>query len=209
MIVLKYRLTDLTVLPSTLVNEIEYGATFALYHDREECILLPGQDPQWFQWEMDGQILVMRVEDEFLEVGCFFEKVFTAFLYNLLDFGGLKLVSIDASGCSNLHQFRTGYRKPVRPTHPSGDGVLLGTVLKPYYHLTLAEKVRVTAQFTDLGLNFVKEDETYLVPKAQLLEEAVAIQGTIKSAAPMYLTSLTVFGIMSSLSDWCYAVSTL
>lgn len=180
MIVLKYRLADLSVLPSTLVNEIEYGTTFALYHDREECIPLPSQGPQWFKWEMDGQLLVMRVEDEFLEVGCFFEKVLTSFLYNLLDFGCLELVSIDVSGCSNLHQFRTVYRKPLRLTQPFREGVLLGTVLKPYYHLTLAEKVRLTAQFTDVGLSFVKEDETYLVPKTQLLEEAVAIQGSIK-----------------------------
>jgi ribulose 1,5-bisphosphate carboxylase large subunit-like protein len=57
---------------------------------------------------------------------------------------------------------------------------ILGTIFKPYYHLSLSEKTDMAVRFVDMGLNLIKEDETFFASVSRLLKEAQAIQSAIE-----------------------------
>ena len=113
-------------------------------------------------------------------VDCFFEKILAAFVYNLLDFGKLCLLSIDLVTSSILDQLHHANEKSNKYISIlQKNEQLLGTIFKPYYHLELPQKVDMAKRFFDAGLNLIKEDETYIVPKPKLLLEAKTIQMSI------------------------------
>lgn len=180
MITLKYELDNISVSLDVLINEIEYGTTFALYGCREETIPLAFGQPLWLRVFAEDKIVSIEIEDSFLEIECFFEKLIVAFLYNLLDFGNLRLISIQLSQSIISTLCRHQHLIP-KYHHVHRNDLLLGTILKPYYHLTLTEKLKMISTFLNYGLNIIKEDETYLVPKKRLREEVNAIQGLVKN----------------------------
>ena len=179
LITLKYDIGRLVVPPSIVMNEIEYGTTFALYHDREKIIPLLGSGLQWISWEMENTTLILKVDDDFLGNDYVFEKLLVAFLHNLLDFGELRLVSIDLSDSFYFQYINDQYRVPKYFQVPRKN-LLLGTIFKPYYHLSLVEKIEMVKRFTDMGIDLIKEDETFFASENKLLQEARAIQSAIQ-----------------------------
>ncbi len=182
---LKYEIRRLDVSPDELVNEIEYGTTFALENGQETVIPLRGGSLSWLKWDCDKHWLVVDVDSSFLSHETFFEKFMAAFIYNLTDFGDLILTSIGVRGDS-----------PVccRPGAVSSDAfatdLVLGTILKPYYHLSLEDKLEQVAQFVHRGLGVIKEDETYMVSEQRLRREAEAIQAVMVDSA-IYVPNVT------------------
>jgi len=179
-ITLKYNLDRLIVPIGTLMNEIEYGTTFALYRDREDTIPLQGSGLRWTSWKTEGKSLIIEVNDDFLENDYIFEKLLVVFLYNLLDFGELRLISIDLSKSCYLQRANAHQQKVPKCFRLLRKDSMLGTILKPYYHLSLAQKIEMAKKFTSMGINLLKEDETFFASEARLLEEARAIQATIE-----------------------------
>ena len=189
-ITLKYNVNRITVPIDMLVNELEYGSTFALYRDREDIIFLQGNRMQWVRWKMEGKSLTVEVDENFLENDYIFEKLLVAFLYNLLDFGELSLVAIDLAKSSYL-QHNNACQKALpkyfrRPAKRS----ILGTILKPYYHLPLKEKIGIAEKFVSMGIELLKEDETFFTSETRLLEAARAIQSTIEGSGN-YIPNIT------------------
>lgn len=189
-VILKYKLDRLKVSPATLVNEIEYGSTFALYPDREEIIPNTTGYLKWLSWEEKNKNLIIRVDDSFLEIDSIFEKLLIVFFYNLLDFGDIQLLSIDFSGSSYLTH--TGiYQQPTPQIWQlCSKHLMLGTILKPYYHLSLSAKIRLIEKFIGKGISIIKEDETFLVSTEQLLEETKSIKKAMGEHG-IYIPNLT------------------
>lgn len=176
---LKYELCE-SIQYTILANEIEYGTAFALYHDREETIPLWGNELRWISLKKMDNFLVIDVDDDFLGKDYIFEKLLVAFLYNLLDFGELRLISIDISNSSYFRQIKSQQIAPIYFQKTSQKKPLLGTIFKPYYHYSLRDKIKMAEKFTAIGINLLKEDETFFVSKEELLREAQIIQSIIK-----------------------------
>jgi ribulose 1,5-bisphosphate carboxylase large subunit-like protein len=187
---LRYELDKLVVPLCTLMNEVEYGTTFALYRDREDTIPLRGDGLKWINWKAEDERLIVEVDDDFLENDYIFEKLLVAFLYNLLDFGEFRLVSIDLSKSSYLQRANVRQQGVPKRSRLSRKDLMLGTILKPYYHLSLAEKIAMAKRLASMGVNLLKEDETFFASEAKLLEEARAIQATIEGSGT-YIPNVT------------------
>ena len=189
-VVIRYRLGKLKVLPSTLVNEIEYGSTFALYPGQEDIIPIFTGNLKWLSWEEKDRNLTIRVDDNFLEIDSLFEKITTAFLYNLLDFGEVQLLSIDLSDSSYFKLETIRKRETSQVLQLFNSDLMLGTIFKPYYHLSLHEKIALVEKFIGMGINIIKEDEIFLAPEEQLLDEAKSIQ-EVMGEHNLYIPNLT------------------
>ncbi len=95
---------------------------------------------------------------------------------NVLDYPGIRLEHIDPTLLSSLSR-QTFHSDNHRWMHHRGP--LLGTVLKPTWGLSLAQKAEMACRFVEMGGDFVKEDETSFPCAERMLEEHQAIQGTL------------------------------
>jgi len=179
-----YDLNRLSISCRELVNEIEYGTTFALSAEGEKIIPLRSGELQWITWHENENKLVVSVDDSFFHQDDVFEKVMAAFVYNLLDFGDLRLVSIMVSEESRARLFS------ITDSYRQSNTLKLGTILKPYYHLSLLEKVKLVSQFSNHGVGIVKEDETYFCSAHRLLEEARTLQ-SLMAEYGIYVPNVT------------------
>lgn len=184
---LTYHIKSTRVPVETIIQEIEYGSTFALYHDKEEIISYKS-NLKWINWEQDGKKLFIHVDDSFFELDCFFEKFMTIFLYNFMDFGTLYLEEIDISNSS------FSQRIPLRNQTIGLDGnkFLNGTIYKPYYHLSIEDKLKQTETFISFGMNVFKNDECFLISKESIVQEARIICDAIQDKA-YYIPNVTSY----------------
>ena len=189
-VILRYSFNKLIIPFDTLANEIEYGTTFALYRDREDIIPLRGDGLQWISWRVEDKNFIIEVDDVFLEEGYIFEKILVTFLYNLLDFGMLQLISIDLSKSSYSSNINAHQKVIPKYFRRLAKNSILGTILKPYYHLSLKQKIKMAERFTYMGIELLKEDETFLVPESRLMKEAEAIQSAINGSG-YYIPNIT------------------
>lgn len=171
-----YSINNLDVGIEQLISEIEYGNTFILRTGGESMISLSGGDLKWLDWHYGDDCLDLTVDDDFFCDDNIFDKILTNFVYNLADFGSLTLEQIDftQSKWKNLVPNR-------EPGLKAAKNIYMGTVIKPYYHTSLPEKVAFISRLADLGFGFVKEDETYLVDSETLAFEALAIHSAVGS----------------------------
>lgn len=171
-LIYKVKEKDLNI--ETLINEIEYGNTFNLSLNCEKIITAGNGKNRWIKWGFNNNILELRVDDEFLQYS-FFEKIFTTFIFNLLDFGDIYLSSLDFS--KSFVVDRDSRRNNIKNFYSN---VALGTIIKPYFHLSMSEKRMYCENFLNKGLVFIKEDETYLISKEKLLSEVKELQPLFK-----------------------------
>jgi hypothetical protein len=133
---------------------------------------------------------VIEVDDAFFDCECLFEKLFTAFVYNLLDFGDVRLISIDVSN-SSFGDKRAGHQELENDSDNTPfQSLVLGTIFKPYYHLSLRDKVDMAAKFIDVGLDLIKEDETFFASSHRLAKETKVIQNAIAGSG-IYVPNVT------------------
>ena len=172
-------------LVSKIVNEIEYGTTF-LIDEYEQTIPVPNMGNKWVSYEYKNKLLNLFIQTEFLGTDFFFDKIITAFFYNIIEFGAVYLKKINFSNIFfNMEKSFTN--KDVFTSYP-----VLGTVFKPYYHQSLNQKILFAKKFIEYGGTLVKEDETYFVPKEVLRTEAKLIQNSI-SPVGVYVPNITAY----------------
>lgn len=171
-----------------VLNEIEYGNTFIINYEGERTISLFGKEFSWIKSDtLADNRFDLYVDDTFFEEGTFFEKLMTSFIYNLQDFGEVRLDQIDSS--NSILEFSSPIidAKKIFKTFP-----VCGTIFKPYYHSSLNEKLNVASKLVSMGINLIKDDETYLIGKKQKLSDAKKIQSVMGSDA-FYIPNITPF----------------
>ncbi len=187
-IILKYK--DFNVNNFSLIKEeIEYGHSFTINKHGEDIHSSFNNTNSWttFSHTKDNELLI-EINDDFLVESNIFEKIIVSFLYNLLDFGPIYLDSIDFSN-SNFHTILS-CKEPV--SLPFKKYPIIGTIFKPYYHLSLNKKVILANSLIDAGIDLIKEDETYLVPKNQILKESEIIQSKLGNRGS-YIPNVTTY----------------
>ncbi len=168
----RYKIQNVNINPQNIVGEIEYGVTFLLHSDRETAVYPQYNAVKWIKnCEIDSEKnLYIIVDDVFFDDETIFEKIWTVFLFNLLDFTGLELVDVDFSKSFVSHIIPSEVSRVEKHKYP-----ILGTILKPYYQ-TLESKKNIVSKFAEHGLQIIKEDETFLVEKKVILDHAIALQ---------------------------------
>lgn len=184
---LTYHINSIKVSVDTIIQEIEYGSTFALYQNKEEIITYHSE-LKWINWEQDGKKLYIHVDDSFFEMDCFFEKFMTIFLYNFIDFGALYLEEIDIT--NSVFSKHIPWRNQT--IEPDGNKFLNGTIYKPYYHLSIEDKLKQTEMFISYGMNVFKNDECFLISKESIVQEARIICDAIQDKA-YYIPNVTSY----------------
>jgi len=186
-----YQLKDPKIKPEQIIAEIEYGASFSLYPNHESVLFPQFPKAHWIKNLYSSKdSLIIEVDDGFFDEYVVFEKIWTTFILNLLDFGQLKLLDIDFSGSFLSGRFSN-------PLPEFDDTPILGTIIKPYYQ-PLNQKIELVSILNTYGLQVFKEDETYLVGKNQVVEHAIPIQNLLKNKG-FYIPNITPF-----LSDHKY-----
>lgn len=180
-----YQLNDPKIIPDQIIAEIEYGVSFSLYSDHESVLFPQFPKAHWIKnLYSNKDSLFIEVDDDFFDEYVVFEKIWTTFILNLLDFGQLKLLDIDFSG-----SFLSGrFSDPIPEFQYTP---VLGTIIKPYYQ-PLNQKIELVSILNNYGLQVFKEDETYLVGKNQVVEHAIPIQNVLQNKG-FYIPNVTPF----------------
>lgn len=178
---------DLRIPIKTLIEEIEYGCTFALYHNHETIIPCSGHKLKWIQWEINESQLFIIVDDNFWHEEFFFEKFLTIFVYNFLDFGKITLQHIDLS--QSILKYYIQLTEPL--TIPQGR-YLTGTIFKPYYHLPLDKKIKQAQSFIEEGINILKNDECFFETKSGIIKEVKTLTKIVEGKA-FYVPNITSY----------------
>lgn len=180
-----YRCDDVKLKPEEIIAEIEYGASFVLNTNDELAIFPAVSKTKWINdYTHNYDTLILQVDDSFFDDNMLFEKIFTTFIFNLMDFGKLQLVNIDFSKSFILNKF-------TEPIYEFSHKPILGTILKPYYQ-SLEQKLELVSSLCSSGLQVFKEDETYLVSKDTLIEHAIAIQNLLQDRG-CYIPNITPY----------------
>lgn len=182
---LEYTIENQILSIEKIIQEIEYGSTFALYNNKEEVIPNGENSLKWVKWSQVGDKTIIEVDDSFFDIEFFFEKFITVFIYNLLDFGNVKLNRIDVSNSV----FKT-HIKPTQTPSKLGQNFFNGSIFKPYYHLPIEERLKQAELYTANGINMLKNDECYFRTKKEILEESNLILQHIKNKA-YYIPNIT------------------
>lgn len=183
---------------NVIVSEFEYGSTFALYNNREEMLPSGLGTMKWVEYDYLDGCLSIWIDDSFWIEDFFFEKFFSICLYNLSDFGHIYLNKIELSQ-SNFNTLISRERNNI-----IANRLLIGTILKPYYHQTLKEKKETSLKFTELGCNLIKNDECYFLRKDKLILESKQIQDLIGDNSffvPNITSYIHDFDFVKSLFD--------
>lgn len=184
---LNYTYSDLRLSVKSLIEEIEYGSTFALYPDREDVVPNRSDYLRWVEWDESGEKLSIRVDDSFWEEGFFFEKFLTVFVLNFIDFGHLRLQRINLQYSTLKHSIQA--HSPLKIPHGK---YLTGSIFKPYYHLSLKEKMKQAELYVDNGINVLKNDECFFTTQSDMLEEAQSIANIVMGRA-YYVPNITSY----------------
>lgn len=178
---------DIRISLKSLMEEVEYGSTFAMYNTYEEIIPCASDELKWVEWNAHDGILSVHIDDGFWREDFFFEKFLTIFVYNFLDFGHLKLEHIDIQ----QSELKNGIQSSVPLKIPQGK-YLLGSIFKPYYHLPLKEKEKQAQLMIENGINVLKNDECFFGTKSDMLEEAFHMTQIVTGKA-YYVPNITTY----------------
>ncbi|MDR2407140.1 MAG: ribulose 1,5-bisphosphate carboxylase [Bacteroidales bacterium] len=175
---LTYNISNPIVSLDSIIQEIEYGSTFALYQDKEDIIVHQGKSFQWIDYFVQDDEIKIIIQDDFFHPYFFFEKFMTVFVYNLLDFGRIYLKEIDISSSVFRNQIQKN-----NPLDKYGQEYLKGTIFKPYYHLSNNQKIEQAKIYISDGINILKNDECYMKSKQELFEESRLLMKHIEGKA--------------------------
>lgn len=159
-----------------MLRDLFYGQAFRLYRDHEVVVELTTESyEETMTWEG------LRDEREWLSVRVpttqFPDSSLTAIVNqvwgNPLDYGDFRLEAIDPKLIGALRPRRSS---PLLSRMEKAGRPFLATVLKPSWHLTLEERIRIATEFVTQGGDLVKEDETYFPQPERLIRESSEIQ---------------------------------
>lgn len=184
---INYTIKDELLPLEKIIQEIEYGSTFALYNHKEEIIPNKSVSLNWVTWSHEGNEIIIVVDDSFFEIEYFFEKFISVFVYNLLDFGNIRLNKIDIH-----NSILRNYISPVAELSKYENEYFTGSIFKPYYHLSLKERLEQAKLYTDNGLNMLKNDECYFKNKSEIIDESLSLLKVIKNKA-YYIPNITSY----------------
>jgi hypothetical protein len=196
----KYDIHHLNVAVEQLVYELEYGNTFVLGENTEKVTTLKFGDLTWVDWQQDQNKLEIFVKDQFFSETDIFEKILTSFIYNLVDFGQIRLEKIDISQSIWKKLIELQNKSPQAQKHD--ELTHFGTVIKPYYHTSLDERIALINKVASHNITFVKEDETYLLVPSALLDHTIRIKSAIGSEVhyvPNITTAVCEYGLVERL----------
>ncbi len=166
----------------SMLQDLLYGQTFRILPSHEEIVNLTtesfgnhlsdlgeSEGRQWFS------IKLPRIQLDFAG----FAGIMSQLWGNILDYGEFRLEFIDNQWITNhLQSWNSSRRFPCIPIRKTP---FLATVIKPSYHLTLKERMRLCIEFVKLGGDFIKEDETYFPSFERMVQEVAAIQESLDS----------------------------
>ncbi len=168
----------------SMLQDLLYGQTFRILPSSEKIVHLTSlsfrehlsdlgenEGRQWFS------IKVPAIQLDFAG----FTGIMSQLWGNILDYGEFRLESIDNQLIYNLLKSWHPSRPFPLPEIHKRKTPLLATVIKPSYHLTLKERIRLCSDFVKLGGDFIKEDEAYFPPFERLAQEVTAIQESLDS----------------------------
>jgi len=172
----KYSIDQMNVTIDQLIYELEYGNTFILGKNYEKMITLKLGELAWVDYDYHKNNLEIIVDDNFFSEDDIFEKIITSFLFNLMDFGDFHLDDLDFSESIWESMFidHPPLLQPINTNFVFG-----GTIIKPYYHTSLDEKIDFIMKLAALGFSFVKEDETYLLDHITLKKNTIRINAEL------------------------------
>jgi hypothetical protein len=171
---------------TAVAQEFESGATFALYLDREIVITGRSRPPANVSLLPLSDGFEVTASDIFLPRSVRFTRLATSFLANLLDFGLIRLESIDIRRSNVIRPSGSlGGRASVPPA-------AFGTVVKPYFKLSATERASMICGLADLGFDLVKEDECYIVPASEAIDMVDRTEA-VTSRGFLYIPNVTGF----------------
>jgi len=155
--------------PDTLLSELESGVTFTEYSDHCDVVVPKVKGNNWHSYTVADNQFILQVSDDIFSPETIFNMILTNYIYNLDDFADLALDDIDFSNSlykDLVDSYQFFINKTVSPT--------FGTILKPY-HMSINERVDFVKHAFGCGFTIVKEDETHLVSRKQILEDSKLI----------------------------------
>lgn len=191
---IKSNIDDLLNVKTYIEEELNRGLAFIKYNDGEETVKLSGRWQEWAEVQIiDNNKLNIYIKDRFFVTDHIIEQILTSLWSNLLDFGNIYLYDFQLS--RKIDKIAKTRLKDFHTKNVGKEGPYFGTIYKPYYGLSLYEKVKIAKKFALAGGNFIKEDETYFVNKATILKEAKGIQSALNdvSAQCYYVPNITPY----------------
>ena len=180
-----YEIKNQKISKESIIQEIEYGSTFALYNKKEDIISLKSKSLKWIEWNQNNEETEVKVEDSFFDIDYFFEKFLTVFVFNLLDFGDVKLKYLDiTNSIFKKYIVSNGHLSKLNQNY------FKGSIFKPYYHLSIEERFRQAELFISNGINVIKNDECYFRSKLEIQKESELVLKCIDNKA-YYIPNIT------------------
>ncbi|MCK9332804.1 MAG: RuBisCO large subunit C-terminal-like domain-containing protein [Candidatus Cloacimonetes bacterium] len=155
--------------PNTLLSELESGITFTEYTDHCDVVVPKVKGNNWHSYKVADNQFILHVSDDIFCPETIFNMILTNYIYNLDDFADLTLEDIDFSNSQ--------YKDLVDSNHfilNEQERPIFGTIIKPY-HMSVEDRVEFVKHAFGCGFTIVKEDETHLVSRNQILEESKLI----------------------------------
>ncbi len=155
--------------PNTLLSELESGVTFTEYSDHCDVVVPNVKGNNWHSYMVVDNQLILQVSDDIFSPETVFNMILTNYVYNLDDFADLILEDIDFSN--------SRYRELIDSNHfilKEAERPVFGTIIKPCY-ISIDERVEFVKHAFSCGFTIVKEDETHLVSRNQILDESKLI----------------------------------
>lgn len=155
--------------PDTLLSELESGVTFIEYSDHCDVVVPKVKVSNWHSYTVADNQFILQVSDDIFSPETIFNMILTNYIYNLDDFADLTLEDIDFSNSL--------YKDLVDSNHfilNETERPIFGTIIKPY-HMSIEDRVEFVKHAFGCGFTIVKEDETHLVSRKQVIEESKLI----------------------------------
>lgn len=172
--------------PDIILSELESGVTFAEYLDNCDVVVPNVKDNMWHSYMTANNQLILQVSDDLFCPETIFDILLTNYIYNLDDFADLTLEDIDFS--------HSQYKKLVDSNHFTlieTERPVFGTIIKPY-HMSIENRVEFVKKAFGCGFQVVKEDETHLVSRNQIIEESKLICANIPRSR-YYIPNITPY----------------
>jgi len=176
-------------------EELNKGLSFTILEADEKVIFLRSKRRNWIYCDRKDKNLYISVYDKFFRASIIIEQILTSLWTNLMDFGGIRLIEYNLSKNINAILLSKCNKEVSIDKLTGSKGPYFGMVFKPSFNLSLKQRIGIAKKFISIGGTFLKEDETYLIDRNELIENASAIQDAINkiSLKGFYVPNVTSY----------------